>query len=139
MAVQGEEGQMSTSSTLAETTLPAMMTDQLEVTGIVSARIAVGIETRTVLSAAVLDPERGADTPDLVSARGSSRLQWRRQEVAAGAEKGKETEVVPETAGRRVETEIEKETARREAGAGIERETEREERVRMEARKAWVG
>ncbi len=59
--------------------------------------------------------------------------------MAAGAEKGKETEVVPETAGRRVETEIEKETARREAGAGIERETEREERVRMEARKAWVG
>ncbi len=30
LAVQGEEGQMSTSSTLAETTLPAMMTDQLE-------------------------------------------------------------------------------------------------------------
>ncbi len=30
LAVQGEEGQMSTSSTLAETTLPALMTDQLE-------------------------------------------------------------------------------------------------------------
>lgn len=105
-------------------------------TGIVSAGIAVGIETRTVLSAAVLDPERGADTLNLVSVRGASRFQWRRQEVAAGAEIGKETEVVPETAERGVETKIEKETARREAGAGIERETEREGRVRMEERKA---
>lgn len=141
LAVQGEEEQMSTSSTLAETTLPAMMTDQLEVTaiGIVNAGIAVGNETETgtAVSAAVLDPERDADAPDLVSARGPSWLQWRRQEAPAGAEKGKENEVLPETAERGVETE--KETARGEAGAGIERESEREGRVRMEERKAWVG
>lgn len=59
--------------------------------------------------------------------------------MSAGAETGKETEVVPETAERGVRTEIEKETARGEAGAGIERETEREGRVRMEERKAWAG
>uniref|UniRef100_A0A9J8C8L8 U1 small nuclear ribonucleoprotein 70 kDa n=2 Tax=Cyprinus carpio TaxID=7962 RepID=A0A9J8C8L8_CYPCA len=139
----GEEGQMSTSSTLAETTLPAMMTDQLEVTaiGIVNAGIAVGNETErgTAVSAAVHDLERDADTPGLVSARGPSRFQGRRQEVAIGAETGNETEVLPKAAERGVETEIEKETARGEAGAGIERETEREGKVRMEERKAWVG
>uniref|UniRef100_A0A8C2GHD4 U1 small nuclear ribonucleoprotein 70 kDa n=1 Tax=Cyprinus carpio TaxID=7962 RepID=A0A8C2GHD4_CYPCA len=139
----GEEGQMSTSSTLAETTLPAMMTDQLEVTaiGIVNAEIAVGNETErgTAVSAAVHDLERDADTPGLVSARGPSRFQGRRQEVAIGAETGNETEVLPKAAERGVETEIEKETARGEAGAGIERETEREGKVRMEERKAWVG
>uniref|UniRef100_A0A9J8AD98 U1 small nuclear ribonucleoprotein 70 kDa n=1 Tax=Cyprinus carpio carpio TaxID=630221 RepID=A0A9J8AD98_CYPCA len=110
--------------------------------GIVNAGIAVGNETETgtvVLSAAVHDLERDGGAPDLVSVRGSLRLQGRRQEVAAGAEKGKETEVLPETAERRVKTETEKETARGEAGAGIERETEREGRVQMEERKAWAG
>lgn len=120
-----------------------MMTDQLEVTaiGIVNAGIAVGNETErgTAVSAAVHDLERDGGAPDLVSVRGSLRLQGRRQEVAAGAEKGKETEVLPETAERRVKTETEKETARGEAGAGIERETEREGRVQMEERKAWAG
>lgn len=109
--------------------------------GIANAGIAVGNETETgtVLSAAVLDPERDADAPDLVNARGASRLQRRRQEVSTGAETGKETEPLPETAERGVETEIEKETARGEAGAGIKRETEREGRVQMEERKAWAG
>lgn len=110
--------------------------------GIVNAGIAVGNETETgtvVLSAAVHDLERDADTPGLVSARGPSRFQGRRQEVAIGAETGNETEVLPKAAERGVETEIEKETARGEARAGIERETVREGKVRMEERKAWVG
>uniref|UniRef100_A0A673IAV0 U1 small nuclear ribonucleoprotein 70 kDa n=1 Tax=Sinocyclocheilus rhinocerous TaxID=307959 RepID=A0A673IAV0_9TELE len=139
LVVQGEEGQMSTSSTLAETTLPAMMTDQLEVTAIVNAGIAVGTESGTVVSAAVHDLERDADAPGLVSARRPSWFQGRRQEVAVGAETGNETEVLLKAAERGVETKIEKETARGEAGAGIERETEREGKVWMEERKAWAG
>lgn len=109
--------------------------------GIVNAEIAVGNETErgTAVSAAVHDLERDADTPGLVSARGPSRFQGRRQEVAIGAETGNETEVLPKAAERGVETEIEKETARGEARAGIERETVREGKVRMEERKAWVG
>lgn len=146
MVAQGEEEQMSTSSTLVEMTPLVMMTDQLEVTEIVivvNGGNAVGnvTEKRNAENDGVPAPERDAGAPGLVNASGP--LQVTRLGAPADDERGKEIELEQEPqlekAEREVETAIEIETARGGAGAGIGRETGKEERVQKEGRKSWAG
>lgn len=142
LVVQEEEEQMSTSSILAEMTLPAMMTGQLEViaTGIVvnegSAAVSV-TETRTVNEGALV-LEKDADIPGLASVTGSLRFQERKLRPPADVETEKGREVLLGTVEKGVGIGIEIENAREEAGAGTEKERGREGRVQMEV-KALAG